>query len=77
MHSEFEAIYNSLYESAQQLVIDCLRLKKKKIKECVNEKALSEMGGASLLFRKKQDEESDIGEEYLRIHLGRIPPEFY
>jgi hypothetical protein len=35
------------------------------------------MGGASLLFQNKKDEESDIGEEYLRIHLGRIPPEFY
>ena len=35
------------------------------------------MGGASLLFRKKEQEESDIGEEYLRVHLGRIPPEFY
>jgi hypothetical protein len=58
-------------------VIDCLRLKKKKIKECVNEKALSEMGGASLLFRKKEEEDSEIGEEYLRVQLGRIPPEFY
>ena len=77
MRSEFEAIYNSLYASGQQLVIDCLRLKKKKIKECVNEKALSEMGGASLLFRKKDEEDSDIGEEYLRTYLGRIPPEFY
>ena len=47
------------------------------IKQCVNEKALIEMGGASLLFRKKQEEDSDIGEEYLRVHLGRIPPEFY
>lgn len=35
------------------------------------------MGGASLLFRKKQEDESDIGEEYLKVHLGRIPPEFY
>jgi hypothetical protein len=52
-------------------------LKKKKIKECINEKALSEMGGASLLFRKKEEEESDVGEEYLRVHLGRVPPEFY
>lgn len=34
------------------------------------------MGGASLLFRKKE-EDSDIGEEYLRVHLGRIPQEFY
>ena len=77
MRSEFEPIYNSLYASGQQLVIDCLRKKKKQIKECVSEKALKEMGGASLLFRKKEEEESDIGEEYLRIHLGRIPPEFY
>lgn len=77
MRSEFGEIYNSLYASGQQLVIDCLRLKKKKIKQCINEKALSEMGGASLLFRKKEEGDSDIGEEYLRVHLGRVPPEFY
>lgn len=35
------------------------------------------MGGASLLFRKKEEEDSDIGEAYLRVHLGRVPPEFY
>ena len=35
------------------------------------------MGGASLLFRKKEEEESDVGEEYLMVHLGRVPPEFY
>ena len=35
------------------------------------------MGGASLLFRKKEEEDSEIGEEYLRVQLGRIPPEFY
>lgn len=28
MRSEFVEIYNSLYASGQQLVIDCLRLKK-------------------------------------------------
>jgi hypothetical protein len=53
LSSEFETVYNSLYASAQQLVIDCLRLKKKMIRKCINEKTLSEMGGASLLFRKK------------------------
>ena len=47
------------------------------VRKCVNEKALSEMGGASLLFGKKQGDESDIGEEYLMVHLGRIPLEFY
>jgi hypothetical protein len=34
------------------------------------------MGGAGLLFRKKNTD-SDIGEEYLLSHLGRIPPEFF
>jgi hypothetical protein len=34
------------------------------------------MGGAGLLFRKKNTD-SDIGEEYLLNHIGRIPPEFF
>jgi hypothetical protein len=34
------------------------------------------MGGAGLLFRKKTND-SDIGEEYIFNHLGRIPSEFF
>ena len=76
MRTEFSEIYEKMYKPSQKDVIDLLRLKKKKIKECINEKTLQEMGGAGLLFRKKNTD-SDIGEEYLLNHIGRIPPEFF
>lgn len=72
MRTEFSEIYEKLYTPSQQNAIDLLRLKKKKIKECINEKTLQEMGGAGLLFRKKTTD-SDIAEEYIISHLGRIP----
>lgn len=72
MRTEFSEIYEKLHKPSQQDAINLLSLKKKKIKECINEKTLQEMGGAGLLFRKKTTD-SDIGKEYLINHLGRIP----
>lgn len=76
MRTEFSDIFEKLYKPSQKLAIDLLRMKKKKIKECINEKTLQELGGAGLLFRKK-DNDSDIDEQYLIMNLGRIPPEYY
>ncbi len=72
MRTEFSEIYEKLYKPAQLGAIELLRLKKKMVKECINEKTKEEMGGAGLLFRKKTTD-SDIGEDFLMSHLGRIP----
>jgi hypothetical protein len=40
MRTEFSDIYEKLYKPSQKLAIDLLRMKKKKIKECINEKTL-------------------------------------
>ncbi len=76
MRTEFSDIYEKLYKPSQKLAINLLRMKKKKIKECINEKTLQELGGAGLMFMNK-DNDSHIGEQYLIMNLGRIPPEYY
>ncbi len=76
MRTEFPEIYEGLYKDAQIEAIKILRNKKKLINECVKEKDKLTYGeGAARLFAKKVD--SDLDEDFIKSHLGRIPDEFY
>lgn len=75
MRLEFVDIYESLYKSGQLEAINILRKKKMMINDCVKEKNKQQLGEAARLFAKQ--EESDIDEDFIKQHIGRIPDEFY
>lgn len=70
MRLEFPEIYDELFQSGYNMIIDHLRAKKRKIKECVKEKAYGDSGGAAALLFRKKETESDTDEDLLNFRMA-------
>jgi hypothetical protein len=59
MRIEFPEIYHELYLSGQNLIIDHLRARRRKRRECVRQKTYGDGGAALLLMGNKASDTDD------------------